>query len=251
MLNFKYLSMKSTGMPLLSSRELSEKQYLDLMPPVFHKIYGPMAMPAARLLWRNSGPVFAVDAMLRAYGEIWPLEGPLGIAEKCLATVAALVAQELHPQIKLHLNGFISAGGTTDELIDVVNLVAQRAFTEVPDDVIDAVATGLQWRAQCLPDFEAPSRAGVAAAIRDPKRVHALSQERQLLVAVSTEIGLGRKVEVREAMKMLAALLPADTKHDRYMDQLITHLIVYCGYPKGMNAFYLWQDLRAPLVKAI
>jgi len=67
---------------LLSARSMTEEQYLERMVPIFKELYGPMAVPAAKLIWHNAGPVFAMDAMTRCYGEIWALKGPLGVTER-------------------------------------------------------------------------------------------------------------------------------------------------------------------------
>jgi hypothetical protein len=56
-------SEASSASSLLTARNMTEKEYLDGIVPVFRKLYGPMAEPAATLIWQNAGPVFAVDAM--------------------------------------------------------------------------------------------------------------------------------------------------------------------------------------------
>jgi alkylhydroperoxidase/carboxymuconolactone decarboxylase family protein YurZ len=218
-----------------------------MTPPVFNQLYGPMAEQAARLLWRNSGPVFAMDAMTRAYGGIWPLEGPLSLAERSLATVSALVAQELYPQIRLHINGFVSSGGTLAELFEFIGLAARKSGQEKSEALIDAILSGLEWRAQSLETFNAPSRETVELAIR--REASTLKPEWRLLASLAAEIALGRIERMNEVMTSLAEALPKEMNRDRYMDLLITHLIVYCGYPKGMNAFKIWQDLRIRSVR--
>lgn len=226
---------------LLTARTLSQEEYLDMMPPVFRDLYGPMAEPAAMLLWNNSGPVFAVDAMIRAYGGIWHLPSPLDLAEKSLATVSALVAQGLHPQIKLHLNGFLSSGGTVPELLEVARIASQNLGEEAIAPLADAVHAGLQWREQSVRGFAAPSRDAIEEKIRSGS--FALSKKWRLLAELAAEIGLGRADKVREAMQKIVIVLSGETNPEKFMDGLITHLIVYCGYPKGMNAFQTWTSL--------
>ena len=121
------------GVDLLAARSMTEEQYLERMVPVFKELYGPMAEPAARLIWHNAGPAFAMDAMTRCYGEIWALEGPLGVKERSLATVSTLVAQKLYPEIKLHINGFMSSGGTLEELCACISVAAQEGGAKRTD----------------------------------------------------------------------------------------------------------------------
>jgi hypothetical protein len=68
---------------------------------------------------------------------------------------------------------------------------------------------------------------------------------RTLLVdRLSVQIALGNMDKVHEYMQTLARDLPSSINKDSYIDLLITHLIVYCGYPRGMNAFNVWQRMR-------
>jgi len=226
---------------LLAARQLSKEEYLGLMPPVFRDLYGPMAEPAALLLWNTSGPVFAVDAMVRAYGSIWRLPGPLSLAEKSLATVAALVAQGLHPQIKLHINGFLSSGGRLPELFALVRVASQDLGPEAVEPLVDSVFAGLKWREQSVAGFQAPSLNAIEDRVRAGD--FALSDRWRALTGLAAEIGLGRHKKVREAMRNTIDALDGQIDSEKFMDSLITHLILYCGYPKGMNAFQAWASL--------
>ncbi|MEN6622823.1 MAG: carboxymuconolactone decarboxylase family protein [Smithella sp.] len=229
---------------LLSSRFMTKEQYLEKVPPICTELYGPMAIPAAKLLWENSGPIFAMDAMVRAYGEIWALQGPLNVNGRSLATVAALVAQDLYPQIKLHLNGFVSSGGTLDELYDLVQIAAVESNSKNIDALADAVFGGLKWREESITGFTAPSRDEIFKKISAGKKEFILNPRSSLLDKLSVQIALGNMDKVQEYMQALVRDLPPDINQDNYIDLLITHLIVYCGYPRGMNAFNVWQQLR-------
>jgi len=229
---------------LLSSRFLTEEQYLKKVPQICTDLYGPMAVPAAKMLWNNAGPVFAMDAMTRAYGEIWTLKGPLTVNERSLLTVSSLVAQGLYPQIKLHINGFIASGGTLDELYALIYAAVRESGLVETDVLAGAVVDGLQWREESVAGFKAPSKQEVSGKIRAGGKESVLSSRALMLDRLSVQIVLGNMDRVREYMKTLAGGLPSNINKDNYMDLLITHLIVYCGYPKGMNAFIVWQQLR-------
>ena len=253
---------KSSASNLLNARSLTEKQYLNLIPDLCPKLYGPMAVPAAKLLWKNPGPVFAVDAMTRAYGEIWTLKGPLTVNERSLATVSALVAQGLYPQIKLHINGFISSGATLEQLYALVGIVASQVVSKIPEALVDAVVDGLKWRQDSIKGFTAPSKDEVRKALSKSFASHgdnSISPQMLLLANLSAEIAYGSAKEfsenndafnthmdkMRNYMSDIVKGLPSEVNRDKYMDLLITHLIVYCGYPKGMNASTVWQQLRS------
>jgi alkylhydroperoxidase/carboxymuconolactone decarboxylase family protein YurZ len=226
---------------LLTARSMTEEQYLGRIVPVFRELYGPMAEPAAQLIWRNAGPVFAMDAMTRCYGEIWALEGPLGVKERSLATISALVAQRLYPEIKLHINGFLSSGGTLEELCGFIALAAQEAGGTRMNELRDAIVAGLQWREQSLEGFKAPSHDDIKHLMRVGD---AVSRQETLLAVLSAAIGLGDMDKVRAHMVALARELPAGVDRDAYMDQLVVHLVLYCGYPRGLNALHVWQQQR-------
>jgi alkylhydroperoxidase/carboxymuconolactone decarboxylase family protein YurZ len=231
----------SDAASLLAARSMTEEQYLERMVPVFKDLYGPMAEPAARLIWRNAGPVFAMDAMTRCYGEIWALKGPLGVKERSLATVSALVAQKLYPEIKLHINGFMSSGGTLEELCGFVYLAAQEAGAKTMDDLRDAIVAGLEWREKSLAGYKAPSKDEVKHLLRSSD---AVSAQQALLAKLSAAVGLGDMDKVRAHMAALAKDLPESINRDNYMDQLVIHLVLYCGYPRGLNASHEWQKQR-------
>jgi 4-carboxymuconolactone decarboxylase len=246
---FASVSMaRSNADKVLSARFIAEEQYLKQMPPIVESLYGPMAVPALKLLWTNSGPVFAMDAMLRAYGEVWALEGPPSVNERSLATVSALVAQGLYPQIRLHINGFISSGGTLEGLYELVGTAADEAGSPLSSDLVDAVAEGLKWRERSIGGFKAPTREEVQKFLR--KGMKGVSQKTParhrlaLLVKFSAQMAIGNMEKTRGFLRDLVQVLPPDINKDRYVDLLITHLIVYCGYPKGMNAFSSWQQIR-------
>jgi alkylhydroperoxidase/carboxymuconolactone decarboxylase family protein YurZ len=226
---------------LLAARGMTEAQYLERMPPVFKELYGPMALPAAQLIWRTAGPVFAMDAMTRCYGEIWALKGPLGVNERSLATVSALVAQKLYPEIKLHINGFISSGGTIEELCAFIALAAREAGAKELDELHNSILAGLEWRAKSLPGYKAPSKGEVQRLMQSGTPV---SPRQALLARLAAAIGLGDMEKVHALMAALAQELPADVNRDTYMDQLGIHLVLYCGYPRGLNALAEWQKQR-------
>lgn len=226
---------------LLAARAMTEKQYLENMPPVFRELYGPMALPAAKLIWEKAGPVFAIDAMTRAYGEIWALEGPLSVKDRSLATVSALVAQRLYPEIKLHINGFLSSGGTLEEMGAFIAVAAQEAGAGRMDELAGAIVAGLEWRGKCLDGFTAPDADEVRRLLG---MADAVPPQQALLARLSAAIALGDMEKVRTHMAALAKALPTGVSRDAFMDQLVTHLIVYCGYPRGLNAFAEWQKMR-------
>ena len=227
---------------LLKSRSMTEEEYLKQVPKICYDLYGPMAEPAAKLLWGNSGPIFAMDAMTRAYGEIWALKGPLSVNERALATVSALVAQELYPQIKLHINGFISSGGALEQLYALTKISAGEAGAKDLSQLADAIVAGLQWRERSIPGFKAPSKKEVTRMLN--KKPTALNSQMTLLTKLSAQIAVGNMEKVRNYMDDLVKGLPLEVNKDSYIDLLITHLIVYCGYPRGMNAFNVWEQLR-------
>lgn len=183
---------------LLSSRSMTEEQYLaKVPPPICTELYGPMAIPAAKMLWENSGPIFAMDAMVRAYAEIWALQDPLNVNERSLATVAALVAQGLYPQIKLHINGFVSSGGTLDELYELVQVAAAEANSKNIDALADAVVGGLKWREESITGFTAPSRDEIFRKLKADKKESILKPRSSLLDKLSVQIALGNMDKFR------------------------------------------------------
>jgi 4-carboxymuconolactone decarboxylase len=66
-----------------------------------------------------------------AYDTFWLRPG-LGVREKSMVTLGALVAQRVQEPLKLHMTGFVMCGGTLDELRAVLlHLVPYVGFPAV------------------------------------------------------------------------------------------------------------------------
>lgn len=228
---------------LLAARDMTEEEYLARVPQILRDLYGPMAIPTAKSIWQSAGPVFALDAVTRAYGEIWALKGPLSVNDRSLATISALVAQELYPEIKLHINGFLSSGGSLEELGGFIGIAAQEVGARQRDKLVEAIVSGLQWREQMLAGYKAPSQPEVQRLL---KKSAAVNSRQTALARLSAQIALGNMAKVRKHMRAFFkdTSISAGRDRDACMDQLITHLVLYCGYPRGLNAFAEWQKLR-------
>ena len=109
------------------------------------------------------------------------------------------------------------------------------------DELRDAIVAGLEWRQQSIEGFKAPSRDEVKNLMGAG---NAVSSQQALLARLSAAIGLGDMEKVHAHMAALARELPPDINRDMYMDQLVVHLVLYCGYPRGLNALHVWQQQR-------
>jgi 4-carboxymuconolactone decarboxylase len=86
-----------------------------------------------RLYGKEAGPVYdklqkldpQINSMIQefVYDEVWNYP-PLSLKEKSLVTVAALVAQSRPDQLRIHMNGFLSCGGTREELRGAIQHLA-------------------------------------------------------------------------------------------------------------------------------
>jgi alkylhydroperoxidase/carboxymuconolactone decarboxylase family protein YurZ len=82
------------------------------------------------------------------FDEVWRLP-PLTVRDKALATVASLIAQSRPDQLRVHMKGFLSCGGTPDELRALIlhlavycGFPAALAAFEVAKGLLDDEKTG-------------------------------------------------------------------------------------------------------------
>jgi hypothetical protein len=109
--------------------------------------------------------------------------------------------------------------------------------------LVEAIVSGLKWREQMLAGYKAPSPAEVQRLL---KKSGAVNSRQTALARLSVQIVFGDMAKVRKHMGAPFKDTPTSAGRDRdaCMDQLITHFVVNCGYPRGLNAFAAWQKLR-------
>ncbi len=59
------------------------------------------------------------------YGEVWERSDKLALRDRCMVTVAALVAGNQHPRLEAHINHALNSGVTEEEIGE---MMLQLAF---------------------------------------------------------------------------------------------------------------------------
>lgn len=156
-----------------------------------------------------------------AYDMFWGRTG-LGIAEKSLATVTALVALERAEQTHIHLNGLINCGWSVTRISGALNhlsaTLGERAVVRARAALDKVVAEH---------KLASP-----------PLNVPLTAREKHVVALASCAAGSDTQAL---ASAMREFLSDGGSRDD--VRHLMIHLAVYCGFPAAMTALAILSEL--------
>lgn len=169
-----------------------------------------------------------------AYDFFWTREG-LSVRDKSLVTVISLIALNKEEQTKIHMNGFLSAGGTPN---DLMHLLLQIAGTLGGGPARNGLAVLREVLKQRQVEWSEGENTELAidhvASHPEEIAVHGgLSLRDKNLTSVVTAVAIGKISESTQAM--VKFLKDGGALED--LRSTMIHQIVYCGFPVAMNGF--------------
>lgn len=192
-----------------------------------YQLYGEerAGLIAERLV--NISPEFNYFAQTVAYDIFWTLPG-LSLLDKSLVTVASLIAMHKEEQTRIHMYGFLHAGGNPSTLISAAYLVDNLYPSEQMESMLKIITDVLHEHkiddAHIEELFNATS-------------VQNLSTWEQCIISLAAAVAACDKPQIKYRIQQSidAGLLDV-IKH------VFTHQIVYCGFPTAMDAFTILQQ---------
>mgnify|MGYP001613836545 CR=1 FL=1 len=182
-----------------------------------------------------------------AYDFFWSRAG-LNIRDKSLVTVVSLVVLGKEEQTRIHINGFLNAGGTPQELLHALVQLSVAATPGSARSGAKALAEVLRTRG-C-----SDSQVGLLASLLDKGLQEAsaeaiwsqdgLSARDKHLIEISACAAVGRQEAIKAAI--LRSLRGGVTRED--IRGVLIHQIVYCGFPTAMNGFAALLDAQEGIV---
>ncbi len=177
-----------------------------------------------------------------AYDIFWARPG-LSTRDKSLVTVASLIALNKEEQIRIHMNGFLNAGGTKEALAATLMQLALTVDTSVTSNAQAVLRDVLASRSvdvtivdtisHELIDYSATQDTHSSSTNMAILNTEHLSRRDLLLILVSAAVAIGNQNRTVETMQYYFSM---GGQIDDLKNALI-HQIVYCGFPAAMNGF--------------
>lgn len=183
----------------------------------FEKLYGPAKADIIHRRYLELDPVLAEEIHRIAYDHYWARPG-LSIRDKSFITVVSLATMGKGEQIRIHLNGFLNAGGSWSEALALIGALSphvSEVSNQAAVEALRAVAAELHFQ------FQSDS-------------IGTLSDRDQALIGVAHFVALDNKLRSVASFRKMKSLQLLTEEEVR---NVIIHLIVYCGFPTVMNAF--------------
>lgn len=167
-------------------------------------------------------PLLNEEIQKIAYDHFWALDG-LSIRLKSMVTVASLIALKKEEQTRIHMHGFLNAGGKVEELVLMANqfeiscgvLSKEKAFHAIADVLAERGINSVE----------------ISSTISN-SLTQLLSDEDRLIANLSAAVAIGKKDEIQ------AVIVECLEKGlEEKIQFIFIHQIVYCGFPVAMNAF--------------
>ncbi|MEK7234812.1 MAG: carboxymuconolactone decarboxylase family protein [Elusimicrobiota bacterium] len=211
------------------------------MSRMMQELYGPEVAKQVYNRLQELDPELNDIIQKIAYDFFWARPG-LNTRDKSLVTVVSLVVLGKEEQTRIHINGFLNAGGDPEALIHVL---VQLSGITPPDSVRNgakALADVLKMRGYLEPQIDSLSallEKGLNGASVDAIwRQEGLSSRDKNLVQVSASAAIGSPEVSRAAIVQF--LNCGGTRED--IRSVLIHQIVYCGFPTAMNGFAALLD---------
>lgn len=191
---------------------------------------------------QNLDPELNREIQRIAYDHYWARPG-LSIRDKSYVTVVSLIALSKEEQIRIHLNGFLNAGGTVEVLSETLLQLSILTSTSAALNGLHALREVLSQRK--LDDntirnfvFKTEERLREITLIKEIN----LSSRDLNISTISALVALGDLIKLKVAMK---AFLENSESTKEDLKNILIHQIVYCGFPSAMNGFAVLNDLSS------
>ncbi len=178
-----------------------------------------------------------------AYDVFWAREG-LSTRDKSLVTVVSLIALGKEEQIRIHINGFLGAGGSLQALQGMLIHLGAVVGRESAMNGLMGLKETLSARG--VEDTKIIQIINhVGANLNNLSTIKVwdnddLDLKDKNIVNVAAAVAIGKQAETRDAIwKYLVDGGDLDT-----LRNIFIHQIVYCGFPTAMNAFAALLEVK-------
>jgi len=167
-------------------------------------------------------PEFNHFAQTVAYDIFWALPG-LSLLDKSLVAVASLIAMNKEEQTRIHMYGFLHAGGNPSTLISAAYLVDSVYPSRQMESMLKIITDVLHEHKIDDTHIE---------ELINRTNIQNLSTWERCIISLAAAVAACDKFQIKHRIQesIDAGLLDV-IKH------VFTHQIVYCGFPTAMDAF--------------
>jgi len=167
-------------------------------------------------------PEFNYFAQTVGFDIFWALPG-LSLLDKSLVTVASLIAMGKEEQTRIHMYGFLHAGGNPSTLIGIAYLV---------DNLYPGKQMGAMLKIITDVMHEHKVDDTHIEKLFNENNTQHLSTREQCIISLAAAVAACDKPQIKcRIQESINAGLLDVIKH------VFTHQIVYCGFPTAMDAF--------------
>lgn len=212
--------------------------------PMMDKLYGELVSQQVYERLQSLDPELNELIQRVAYDIFWFRPG-LSLRDKALITVVSLITLSREEQTKIHINGFLNAGGAPSELFHVLLQIAGLLSADSALQGLAALRQVLNQNSVSWSE-DSTAEAAITAMAASPNsnwRHEGLSLRDTNLIAVAVAVTVGNISASKTAIKKYL-------KYGGSFEDLrstILHLIVYCGFPVAMNGFAALHEAQKEL----
>lgn len=212
------------------------------MPPMsdmMKHLYGKEVAGTVYNRLQNLDPDLNREIQRVAYDHYWARPG-LSIRDKSFVTVVSLIALGKEEQIRIHLNGFLNAGGTAGMLADTLVHMGLLVSPTSARNGLTALLEVLNQRHVSV-ELIKEINTDVETRLNELTKITeiGLSVRDDNILEVSTFVAVGDLTRLKTAMVKYFNF--GGEMED--LKNVLIHQIVYCGFPSAMNGFAVLKDL--------
>lgn len=194
---------------------------------MMEKLYGPEIAKIVYQRCQELGEDFNQRVQRYVYDTIWARAG-LALEEKSLITIIALISNNKAEQLKVHLWGFFHQGGTSKDIIDLLDYLKKQ------EHILDENAS-LSILKQAEKNYlNFTNKALLPGTSLD------LKGRGKNIIDFASHIAIGNNEKTKICMK---ALLENKQLTIEEMQNIMQHVAVYCGFPVEMNGLAVMHDI--------
>jgi alkylhydroperoxidase/carboxymuconolactone decarboxylase family protein YurZ len=185
-------------------------------------LYGKELAATVYQRCQSLSPKFNELVQSVVYDVIWQRSG-LTLCEKSLSTIVTLMVLGKEEQLKIHLLGFFNLGGTPQFIQRVAEYLQKNSFIENTEKIRVILEDTLDGSWSCPQDEK-----------------FNFTCADQSLVEFSAYITLGNNELTKSYLKTLLSN-GALTKDQ--IEDIMLHIMMYCGFPCAMNGFAMLREV--------
>ena len=219
--------------PSVETSNIREQSMSVPKSQMMDKLYGEKTADRVYNRLEELDPVLNEEIQKIAYDHYWARPG-LSIRDKSLITVTSLVAMHKEEQTRIHMNGFLNAGGTKDELVNLLAYLAITAGSSTSKKGFEAFKDVMKERGEPLASIDQMQKVFEKNVSEVKNGQKLLSSRDKAIVDLSFCVAVGDQYKTSETLKTF--LNDSNNKMEDLKNVMI-HLIVYCGFPAAMNGF--------------